>query len=399
MGAETIEQDSFRGKVVVAMSGGVDSSVAALLLAREGREIVGVSMQVWDYRQNNTGGTCTRATCCAPSDFADARSVASLLGFPYYVFDFEKMFHEKVIEKFLRTYAHGETPNPCVDCNNDVKFRELRRRALSLGCDSVATGHYVKVEEQSDGFHLYRGRDDRKDQSYFLYGLRQEELARTLFPLGDLTKPEVRELAREAGIVTADKAESQDICFVTGSLDEFVGSRLGALRKPGYFKLRDGTAVGQHEGIHRFTVGQRKGLGLSGFDAPLYVLEIEPATGTVFVGQKSELEVASFEVGELHWVHPRYARSGLDEEIMVTVQVRHKHHGVPANVRVRGDVATVTFLEEWTSPAPGQAAVFYDTNNQELLGGGRILSPCSTETGQTRGALEVSSQSSLQIVP
>ncbi|MCI5064461.1 tRNA 2-thiouridine(34) synthase MnmA [bacterium] len=362
------------------MSGGVDSSVAALLLAREGKEVVGVSMQVWDYRNSTASGegpTCnSKATCCAPSDFADARSVADLIGIPYYVFDFEKKFEEKVISRFLRTYASGQTPNPCVDCNNDVKFRELRQRSLSLGCASVATGHYVRVEEQGDGFHLFRGEDREKDQSYFLYGLRQNELAQTLFPLGGLVKSEVRELAREAGITTADKPESQDICFVSGPLRDFVGSRLGKLKRPGKFALRDGTVVGAHGGIHEFTVGQRKGLGLSGFDEPLYVLEIDAESGTVYVGYRHELEVAGFTVAELNWVHPDLWKRDFSEEstpLEVTVQVRHQHRGVPAQVHVVDGIATVTYSEEWTSAAPGQAAVFYDRDNREVLGGGRIL--------------------------
>ncbi|MCB0330883.1 MAG: tRNA 2-thiouridine(34) synthase MnmA [Bdellovibrionales bacterium] len=366
-----MEKEDLTGKVVVAMSGGVDSSVAALLLSEAGFDCVGVSMQVWDYR--NHGGCSNRATCCAPSDFADARSVANDIGIPYYVFDFEEKFHDKVIARFLDTYAGGETPNPCVDCNNDVKFRELRNRAVTLGCRSVATGHYVKLESRPDGFHVFRGKDDKKDQSYFLYGLKQDELSKTLFPLGELSKVEVREIAKAAGIKTADKPESQDICFVSGTIDDFVGERLGTRRKPGAFRLKDGQKVGEHDGIHRFTVGQRKGLGLSGYDAPLYVLEIDPVKGDVYVGYKSELEVPGFEVRELNWVHPALVGGGPAEEMLVHVQVRHKHRGVPAKVFVRDGVANVSFVDEWTSPAPGQAAVFYDPENRELLGGGRIV--------------------------
>ncbi len=364
------------GKVVVAMSGGVDSSVAALILAEQGLDIVGVSMQVWDYR--NHGGCSSKATCCAPSDFADARSVADKLGIPYYVFDFEEKFHEKVISKFLSTYQRGETPNPCVDCNNEVKFRELRGRALSLGCTSVATGHYVSVKHDSDGYHVYRGSDDRKDQSYFLYGLLQEELAQTLFPLGELTKSEVRQIARDAGIKTADKPESQDICFVSGPLGDFVGKRLGSDKKPGVFVNRSGAVIGKHDGIHQFTIGQRKGLGISGHEAPLYVVDIDHESGEVLIGPREELEVPGFSVGALNWIHPTYAaHGGPVNEIDVIAQVRHKHKGVRARLRMDGDVAKVTFIDEWTSPAPGQAGVFYDLQNKELLGGGRILPGCT----------------------
>ncbi len=371
-----MEDSMLEGKVVVAMSGGVDSSVAALLLAEQGRDIVGVSMQVWDYR--NHGGCSSRATCCAPSDFADARSVAGKLGIPYYVFDFEEKFHEKVISKFLKTYENGETPNPCVDCNNEVKFRELRGRALSLGCASVATGHYVSLKQESDGYHLYRGADDRKDQSYFLYGLLQEELAQTIFPLGELTKGEVRQLARDAGIKTADKPESQDICFVSGPLSEFVGSRLGDAKRPGVFVNREGAVLGRHDGIHQFTVGQRKGLGISGQDNPLYVIDIDRESAEVLVGPREDLEVPGFSVGALNWVHPSYAQTqGPTEEIEVVVQVRHKHRGVRAKLVMEGELAKLHFVDEWTSPAPGQAGVFYDINNKELLGGGRILAGCT----------------------
>ncbi|MCB0320395.1 MAG: tRNA 2-thiouridine(34) synthase MnmA [Bdellovibrionales bacterium] len=394
-----VTSDQVAGKVVIAMSGGVDSSVAAYILHRDNIPTVGVSMQVWDYRNN--GGCADRVTCCAPSDFADARSVATRIGIPYYVFDFEKEFHEKVINKFVAMYGAGETPNPCVDCNNDVKFRELRKRALSLGCRAVATGHYAKITQSPLGYHLYRAKDDHKDQSYFLYGLRQEELSHTLFPLADLTKSEVREIAREAGLATAEKAESQDICFVGSKVDEFVGKRLGAKVRPGYLKSPDGKILGRHDGIHRFTLGQRRGVGISGSDVPLYVVDIDPESATVYIGPRNSLEREGFSVGDINWISPTMLQrmkslSAEDPEEMsqksksdstfqfeAIVQVRHKHRGVKALVTVHRDAsARVKFVSEWTTPAPGQAAVFFDPENQEVLGGGRILR-------ETRASLQI----------
>jgi tRNA-specific 2-thiouridylase len=257
-------------QVVVAMSGGVDSSVAAILISRSGIPAIGVSMQVWDYR--NGGGCSSRATCCAPSDFMDARNAASQAGIPYYVVDFEESFQKEVISKFVDSYAAGETPNPCIDCNNRVKFKELRKRAAAMGCSHVATGHYARIEASHEGYKLLRGVDRSKDQSYFLYAMNQHELASTLFPVGHLTKAEVRGIAREAGLSTAEKAESQDICFVSGSVQDFVAKRI-AQGRSGLIRRVSGEIIGTHEGIHRFTVGQRRGLSIGGgHGSPLYVL-------------------------------------------------------------------------------------------------------------------------------
>lgn len=356
-------------KIVVAMSGGVDSSVAALLLHSEGHDVVGVSMQVWDYRNN--GGCSSRATCCSPDDFTDARKVADRIGIPYYVFDFEKTFRKEVIDNFVETYRIGKTPNPCVDCNTKVKFKELRERADSLGYQRVATGHYAKVSESSDGFHLLRGDDPEKDQSYFLYTMNQDELSRTLFPVGGYKKAEVRELAEQYNLPTADKPESQDICFVSGELKHFL-QRAGLESKRGSITNSAGKVLGEHDGIQNFTVGQRRGLNIGGSDRPLYVLSIIPESNTVVVGEREELQIESFAVQGLHWVSPAF-QDQLPKKFECISQLRHRHAGCRTKVELEEDgTATVSFLDEWTTVCPGQAAVFYDMKNQELIGGGRI---------------------------
>jgi tRNA-uridine 2-sulfurtransferase len=369
-----MEQSVHEMKVVVAMSGGVDSSVAALLLARQGIEAIGVSMQVWDYRSH--GGCASKATCCAPDDFTDARKVAHSVGIPYYVVDFERSFRAKVIDEFVRSYHAGKTPNPCIDCNNKVKFRELRERAALFGCTHVATGHYAQVEERSDGFHLLRGVDQAKDQSYFLYNLSQRDLAETLFPVGAMTKQEVREIAAETGLSTAQKPESQDICFITGSMSDFL-VKIGGARPGGDIVTADGRIVGRHQGIHQFTVGQRRGLGVGGTQEPLYVIEIDAEQNRVVVGQRTELARERFFVEELSWVHPAFsvqsASGQVPHSFKARVQVRHRHEGVPVLVNPLSlNEVEVQFEGEWTPIAPGQAAVFYSVDNSEVLAGGRI---------------------------
>ena len=363
-----------RASIVVAMSGGVDSSVAAYLLSKTGAQLVGVSMQVWDYKKNSSENS--RATCCSPADFCDARRVAATLDMPYYVVDFEKTFEREVINKFVETYQKGMTPNPCIDCNSKVKFRELRERALSFGCSHVATGHYARIRQSADGYHLLRGADRDKDQSYFLYTCRQDELEKTLFPIGDYTKPEIREIAREAGLVTAEKPESQDICFIAGSVQDFV-TKIGGRRSRGDFVLKDGSKIGEHEGVHRFTVGQRKGLNLGGLAEPLYVVDIDPTSNQVILGSREDLKREGFTVREMHWVNPSLIKrvhageKAIEQEVVV--QVRSRHAGVRATMRViDADTCQFFWHDEWAAVSPGQAAVAYDLNNEELLAGGRI---------------------------
>jgi tRNA-uridine 2-sulfurtransferase len=364
-------RDSNGKRLVVAMSGGVDSSVAALLLKEQGYEPIGVSLQVWDYRRN--GGCQSRAACCAPSDFSDARRVAAALDIPYYVFDFEEVFEAKVIAPFMKAYASGLTPNPCIDCNTRVKFGELRERAESLRAWGVATGHYASIECRPDGFHLLRGSDEQKDQSYFLYEMTQLELSRTIFPVGAMTKSQVRQLARRIGLVTADKEESQDICFVSGSVAEFL-EREGHRARRGEIVDKNGRKLGEHSGIHQFTVGQRRGIGVGGFEAPLYVLELDAESNRVIVGQKEDLEKTEFSVGDLSWCAPgvleELKKSGVIECL---AQLRYRHKGAKVQMRLQEvDRVIVKFLSEWATVSPGQAAVFYDLSNREVLGGGRI---------------------------
>lgn len=356
--------------VVVAMSGGVDSSVAAQILKNQGVPIVGVSMQVWDYRNN--GGSCSKATCCSPDDFTDARKVAFKLGVPYYVVDFEKTFRAEVIDKFVSTYLNAQTPNPCVDCNQKVKFKELRGRARSFGCGAVATGHYARIEQDQAGYHLLRGVDPDKDQSYFLYGLTQEELSETLFPVGHMYKHEVREIAKKAGLVTAEKPESQDICFVSGKVQDFL-VQLGAKRKQGDIVLKDGSVVGKHDGVYSFTVGQRRGLGVGGNNEPYYVLELRLAENQVVVGPKIELERGDFLVDELSWVAPSFTDLP-PPRFQCFAQLRSRHGGVKVEVElINKTQAKVSFLNDSATVTPGQVAAFYDpVNNIEVLGGGRI---------------------------
>lgn len=365
-----------QNQTVVAMSGGVDSSVAALLLAKQKEAVIGVSMQVWDYKKN--GGCSSKATCCSPDDFTDARKVADKIGIPYYVFDFEANFKEEVIDNFVNTYKRGQTPNPCIDCNQKVKFKELRARAETFNCKNVATGHYAIIERDSSGYHLVRSVDKDKDQTYFLYGLSQAELAKTLFPVGRMNKSEVREMALEFGLSTASKPESQDICFVQGAVKDFL-VKIGGKTPPGNILNKEGQLLAKHNGIHEFTVGQRKGLNIGGHAEPLYVTEICPDTNSVYVGSKKDLEVSSFTVSKSSWVSPQILKqlesSNTKFELEVIAQMRHRHEGVPVVITIepKNDNVIVSFKNEWSTVSPGQATVFYCLDNNEVLGGGRVL--------------------------
>ncbi len=353
-------------RILVAMSGGVDSSVAAALLAEQGHQLVGATMKTFCY-QEDPGPS---RTCCGLDGIMDARRVADALGVPHYVFDVEEEFTRDVIDDFVSEYARGRTPNPCVRCNSNTKFRDLLRRGELLGCDAVASGHYVRAAVVDGETALFRGSDSGKDQSYFLWGLPRELLPRLRFPLGELTKPEVRAYARALGLVTAAKPESQEICFVpTGNYRDLLRRRLGtrhdALR-PGNLVDSRGRVVGRHQGFASFTVGQRRGLG-GGFDRRLYVIAIRPDRREVMVGAREELECRQLRVGELNWLTEEVPSDGSP----VRAQLRYRAPAVPGRIRHQGNGVELELERPVLAVTPGQSAVFFD-DSQRLLGGGRI---------------------------
>jgi len=355
-------------RVLAAMSGGVDSSVAAALLRDQGYDVVGVAMRL--VPEATPPAPARRGACCSHEDFEDARRVAERLDFPFYVVDLRADFAARVIANFVGEYIGGRTPNPCVMCNREIKFDRLWQRARALEADFVATGHYARVgRDAADRFHLRRAADTAKDQSYFLFSLGQKELARTLFPLGDMTKTEVRARARALGLANADKPESQEICFVPdGDYASFVERRAGSGRiRPGRLLDSDGNTLGQHRGVHHFTLGQRRGLGISGRQ-PLYVRQIFADSGDVVVGAREELDSAGLVATRVSLVDSAIADKG---EIALEVKIRYRHPPLPATFRmISADSAEIRFRNGGPAVTPGQACVLY--RGDEVLGGGFI---------------------------
>ena len=356
-----------RKKVVVGMSGGVDSSVAAWLLKEQGYDVIGVTMQIWQEEdeqvQEENGG------CCGLSAVDDARRVASSLGIPYYVMNFRKEFKEHVIDYFIDEYLHGRTPNPCIACNRYVKWESLLERSRRIGADYIATGHYARIEKLPNGrFSLRVSETGAKDQTYALYNLTQEQLSSTLMPVGSYTKDEIRKMAKELGLLVAEKPDSQDICFVPdGDYASFIEETTDAGSRPGNFVLSDGSVVGTHKGIIHYTVGQRKGLGLS-MGHPVFVLEIRPDTNEIVVGTGEESLTRKVRARHINFM----SVEDLPEKKRAFAKIRYNHKGAWCTAEKTGeDEILCIFDEPQRAVTPGQALVLYD--GEYVLGGGTIV--------------------------
>ncbi len=362
------------GRIVVAMSGGVDSAVAAALLARQELPVVGITLRIWPSLRP-AAPEARFDSCCSPGAVEDARSVAQTLGIPHYVLNSEAEFDREVIQYFTESYLNGETPNPCVPCNSRLKFGSLLIRARGWGATRVATGHYAQVERDpaTGRYRLRRAADPRKDQSYFLYNLTQEQLAACLFPVGRLRKEETRRIARELGLAVAEKPDSQEICFVPRDYRAYLRKRVGAAIQPGVIRDTGGTVRGQHAGVACYTVGQRRGLGV-GNDQPLYVIDLDPATNEVIVGEDRNLWTREVDVERVNLM----AMERLAAPQRVLAKIRYAHRPAAATAfPLAGDRIRLTFDEAQRAVAPGQAAVFYDVDDPDLLvGGGTIRRKC-----------------------
>jgi len=364
------------GLVAVAMSGGVDSSTVAVVLLRQGRPIVGLTMQLWNQRRlpELQGEGPAQHRCCSLDDVYDAKRVAQHLNFPHYVVNFEDQFEQRVVRPFVEQYLTGRTPIACTNCNTDVKFEPLLLMARQIGAERLATGHYARIRrnDQAGRYELLRARDDSKDQSYFLWGLTQEQLSRSEFPLGELTKEEVRALAREVNLPVAEKLESMELCFVpNGNYVQFIHAYSREVGKPisdavGDIVTEDGTVLGHHTGVHNYTVGQRKGLGFA-TGKPVYVLAIDPKKNRIIVGEDDSLRTTSLEIENVNWI----STAEPSVPLRAQVKIRHKHDPSPAIVEaLPGNSARITFDSPQRAITPGQAAAIY--SGDVVLAGGWI---------------------------
>lgn len=353
-------------RVVVAMSGGVDSSVAAALLKEQGYDVIGISMQLWDYTK---GERDSFGSCCSLDDLYDARRVCDKLNIPFYVVNFEEAFSKSVVDYFVEGYLKGETPNPCLKCNQILKFEILLKRALELEADYLATGHYARVayDDGRGRYLLLKGKDLSKDQSYFLFTMTQKQLSKIIFPLGDLTKTDVRKLAKKFGLNVAEKKDSQEICFAPEDYPSFIIKRAGhGIDAKGEIVDLSGNVLGMHKGLYKYTIGQRKGIGVTGGE-PLYVLKIDSETNRLVVGPEQGLFSNGLIAQEANWIGVSF----LEAEMEVVAKVRYRHKGVAAKVMPLDDNRVeVHFKKPEKSVTPGQAVVFY--KDDEVVGGGWI---------------------------
>lgn len=359
---------SKHGKILVAMSGGIDSTVAAAMLHEQGYQVIGITMKTWDYA--STGGSTKETGCCSLDSLQDARRVAVDMGFHHFILDIRDEFGDAVIDNFVEEYIAGRTPNPCVLCNTHIKWNALLKRADGLDCEFIATGHYARINQLNNRFYISKARDLVKDQSYVLWGLNQEALHRSRFPLAEYLKPEVRQLAKEMGYANlAKKAESYEICFVPDNdYRGFLKRRVEGLEdqvQGGYFVDQTGKKIGQHQGYPFYTVGQRKGLGLA-FGKPMFVTDIFPETNTVMLGEENDLQRSHMQVGKLNWL--KYTSINPDQELVT--KIRYKDSGHISLAQMNNDVLDVQFLTKVKGIAPGQSAVLYE--GDDLVCGGII---------------------------
>jgi len=362
---------SKKGRILVAMSGGIDSSLAAVMLHEEGYEVIGMTMKTWDY--SSSGGSKKETGCCSLDSINDARNIAVNLGFPHYIIDIRNEFGDFVIDHFTNEYINGRTPNPCVLCNTHIKWDALLRRADQLGCEKIATGHYAKIRQENGRFVISKGKDENKDQSYALWGISQESLSRTVFPLGDLHKTDIRQMATDRGFIElVNKSESYEICFVPDNdYRGFLRRRVPELEAQvagGEFVSEAGEVVGKHEGYPFYTVGQRKGLGIA-LGYPVYVTEIQKELNRVVLGTFDELSRDGMYVKQLNM--QKYTSIESERKDTIT-KVRYNDDGAPAVIEQVGDTMKVFFGNGVKAIAPGQAAVFYEGN--DVIGGGWIHS-------------------------